>query len=235
VFYNEEDRQWYLYYYANGTNQSTVYLRRSPTPLDPTSWELLASALPWHRNGCAFRAANGTLYVIYGETYNGVYPGHYLPGIGLATSSDWATYTTVTPTLLNAVASGPEPEVCLEAGTPPVLLSTGDWLHLYAAGTPGWGPWGPGEGGGSYVAGWVVLSGRDPSVIVGRGVTHPLAPTLDFEVGTNPRYPVFRNNTLFVTSLVPAVGLGVDVFRAFYGAADANVGTAIVRVSVVPV
>jgi hypothetical protein len=72
-------------------------------------------------------------------------------------------------------------------------------------------------------------------VIVGRGVTHPLAPTLDFEVGTNPRYPVFRNNTLFVTSLVPAVGLGVDVFRAFYGAADANVGTAIVRVSVVPV
>lgn len=31
-------------------------------------------------------------------------------------------------------------EIKLEAGTHPMQLSTGDWLHFYAAATPGWVP-----------------------------------------------------------------------------------------------
>ena len=76
IFFNEDDGMWYLFYFANGTNQSTVFLRRTATPLDLGSWELLASALPWHRNGCAFKAADGKFYVLYGETYANAYPGH---------------------------------------------------------------------------------------------------------------------------------------------------------------
>ena len=229
VFFDARDGFFYLFYFANGTNQSTVFLRRSKTPLQPGSWELLASALPWHRNGCAFVAASDVTYVLWGETYAGAYPGHYVAGIGLSSTTDWRSFTTVNATLLEPANFGPQPEVCLEAATPPVRLSSGDWLHLFAAGTEGWGPWGPGVGG-SYSAGWVVLDRDDPSVIVQRSVLHPFAPTLDYEVGSSSQWPVYRNNTLFVTSLVPVEG-ETDVFRAWYGAADANVATALVRVT----
>jgi predicted GH43/DUF377 family glycosyl hydrolase len=87
-----------------------------------------------------------------------------------------------------------------------------------------------GVGNGTYSAGWVVLDRDDPSKIVQRSVVHPFAPTMDYEVGSNPAWPVYRNNTLFVTSLVPVAGK-VDTFRAWYGAADANVATAIVTVT----
>ena len=232
IFFNPTDEQFYLFYFANGTNQSTVFLRRSPTPLIMDSWELLASDLPWHRNGCAFQANNGRFYVLYGETYANAYPGKYVEGIGIAEpSSDWKTFRTLNATLLEPANFGPEPEVCLEAATPPVQLSTGDWLHLFAAGTQGWSPKGPGQFG-KYTAGWVVLDKDDPTLIVQRGIVHPFYPTTDYEIGSNPAWPVYRNNTLFVTSLVPVPG-APDVFRAWYGAADANVATAIVRVNVV--
>ena len=228
-YWNPDDNMFYLYYFANGTNQSTVFLRRTATPLIPSSWELVASALPWHRNGCAF-FANGKHYVLYGETYYPAYPGKYIGGIGIATTVDWSNYTVLDATFLNPVAHGPEPEVCLEAATPPVLLSSGDWLHMFAAGTQGWGPWGSGVVG-TYVGGWVILSGDDPSVIVQRSVTHPFSITMDYERGDNPQWPVYRNNTLFVTSLVP-IPEKPDSFRAWYGAADANVATAIITVTI---
>ena len=79
-------------------------------------------------------------------------------------------------------------------------------------------------------AGWVVLDRDDPSVIVQRSVVHPFAPIMDFEIGSSAQWPVYRNHTLFVTSLVPVEGK-VDTFRAWYGAADANVATAIVTVT----
>jgi len=231
VFFNPSDEHFYLFYFANGTNQSTVFLRRSPTPLIMDSWELLASSLPWHRNGCAFQADNGRFYVLFGETYSNAYPGKYIEGIGIAEpSDDWKTYTTLNSTLLEPANFGPEPEVCLEAATPPVQLSTGDWLFFFAAGTQGWGPWGPGLYG-KYVAGWIVLDKNDPTIIVQRGLVHPFFPSTDYEIGSNPAWPVYRNNTLFVTSLVPIPG-EKDAFRAWYGAADANVATAIVRVSI---
>ena len=207
VYFSNLDQFFYLFYFANGTNQSTVFLRRTKTPLDASSWELLASALPWHRNGCAFEADDGTAYVLWGETYADAYPGHYVAGIGLSTTKDWRSFTTVNATLLEPANFGPQPEVCLEAAT----------------------PWGPGIGG-TYSAGWVVLDRDDPSKIVQRSVVHPFAPTMDYEVGSNPAWPVYRNNTLFVTSLVPVAGK-VDTFRAWYGAADANVATAIVTVT----
>ena len=151
-------------------------------------------------------------------------------GIGIATpANDWRSFTTLNAALLEPNNFGPQPEVCLEAATPPVRLSTGDWLHLFAAGTQGWGPWGPGIGG-TYSAGWVVLDRDDPGKVVQRSVVHPFVPDMDYERGTNPRFPVCRNNTLFVTSLVPIPGR-VDAFRAWYGAADANVATAVVTVA----
>ena len=215
-----------------GVNQSTVFFRRSATPLDVHSWEPLAQALPWHRNGCVF-FAHGKHYTIFGETYAPAYPGRYIGGIGLATTTDFRSFDVVNATLMEPVPVGPEPEVCLEAATPPVQLSSGDWLHIFAAGTQGWGPWGPGRVTGSYTGGFLILDRDDPSVVVQRDVLHFFRPTMDYEIGSNARWPVCRNNTLFVTALVPIAG-EVDAFRAFYGAADANVATAVVRITQLP-
>jgi hypothetical protein len=63
------DGWWYLYYYASGSGQATVYLRKSQTPLDPSSWvPVLSKPLAWHRNGCVLLRPNGTHYVIFGES-----------------------------------------------------------------------------------------------------------------------------------------------------------------------
>lgn len=229
AWYNPVDSRYYMYYFANGTNQSTVFLRRTATPLNVSSWELVASNLPWHRNGCVIQHPNGTNYVIYGETYGRSWPGRYLQGIGIATTTDWATYNVIDDRWMEPIAAGPEPEVCLEASTHPVQLSTGDYLHFYAAGTLGWGPWGPGIGG-SYVGGFVILDKDDPTKIMQRSAVHPMVPSMDYEIGNSSAWPVYRNNTLFMTSLVP-IPNQTDTFRCWYGAADANVATAIIRVT----
>lgn len=46
------DGFWWVYTWAPGPGQQTVYLVKSATPLDPASWVRVASELPWHRNGC---------------------------------------------------------------------------------------------------------------------------------------------------------------------------------------
>ena len=71
--------------------------------------------------------------MIFGET-------GALPGIGIATTDDFVTYTYLNKTWLepNGPNDPAEPEIVLEAATAPVKLSTGDYLHIYAAGTPGW-------------------------------------------------------------------------------------------------
>ena len=51
----------------------------------------------------------------------------------------------------------------------------------------------------------------------------------DYEIG-NGIWPVQRNRTLFVTSVVPVPGAS-DTFRAWWGAADANVATGILKVT----
>ncbi len=66
-----------------------------------------------------------------------------------------------------------EPEIVLEASTAPVQLSTGDYLHIYAAGTPGW------VANGNYTGGFIILDKDDPTVILQvrpRVPSHPLWP-----------------------------------------------------------
>ena len=232
AYVNPEDGLFYLSYSAaaGAANQSAVFWRRSATPAALGSWELLAADLPWRRNGAAFYA-NGRHHVLFGETFAPAYPGRYLPGIGLATTADFRAFATLNATLMVPAPAGPDPEVCLAAAAPPVQLSTGDWLHVFAAGTQGWGPTGPGVQSGVYAAGFLVLSGADPSVVLQRDVLHFFRPDADYEAGSNPAFPARRKHTVFVTSLVPVPGQA-DVFTAWYGAADANVATATVQVTV---
>lgn len=211
---------YYLYYYANGDNLKTVYLRKSQTPLDPKSWTRVGGPLPWHRNGCVLLRDQGPHYVIFGEA------PHPLPALGIATTQDFEKYNIVNASWIFALGANntEEPEVVVEASTPVATLSTGDYIHLYSAGTPGWVP------NGNYTGGWVILDKDDPSIIKQRSTKHLLVSSVDYEIGDGP-YPVQRHRTIFVTSIVPTGN--TDEFRVWYGAADANVGTAIIRVTII--
>ena len=69
-----------------------------------------------------------------------------------------------------------------------------------------------------------------PTGLQWRGLPpHPHTRAQDYEIG-NGIWPVQRNRTLFVTSLVPVPG-EIDTYRAWWGAADANVATGIVKVT----
>eukprot|EP01006_Ploeotia_vitrea_P044893 TRINITY_DN66882_c4_g11_i1.p1 TRINITY_DN66882_c4_g11~~TRINITY_DN66882_c4_g11_i1.p1 ORF type:complete len:339 (+),score=17.60 TRINITY_DN66882_c4_g11_i1:25-1017(+) len=212
------DGYYYLFYYASGVGERTVYIRRSNTPLDPDSWQRLSAPLPWHRNGCVLLREKPPHYVIYGESPP-------LKALGLATTTDFQSFKTVNGSFLrpNGAKDKKEPEIVVEASTPLVKLSTGDYLHIYSAGTPGWVPH------GNYTGGWIVLDGKDPTKIVQRSAEHVLVPTMDYEIGDGP-YPVQRHRTIFATSLLPTGTK--DEFRVWYGAADANVATALLKVTV---
>ena len=176
----------YLYYFASGIGQATVYLRRTLTPMNVSSWEpVLDKPLPWHRNGCTILRPTGPHYVFFGESPP-------LPGLGVATTTDFKTYTVLNDKWMvpNGANDTSAPEIVIEAGSTPVQLSTGDYLHLYAAGTPGW------VANGNYTGGWVIMDKDDPTRIVAKSTSHLFVPTMDYEIGmgTGP-YPVNRNRT----------------------------------------
>jgi len=158
-------------------------------------------------------------YCIFGESPP-------LPALGLATTEDMISFKAINGSFIpsNGPKDEKEPEVVVEASTPVVQLSTGDYLHIYSAGTPGW------VANGNYTAGWVILDPVDPSIIKQRSSEHLFIPTVPWEIG-NGIYPVQRNRTIFPTSIVPT---GVtDEFRVWYGAADANVASAVIQVHII--
>lgn len=70
----------------------------------------------------------------------------------------------------------------------------------------------------------------DPTHIIQRsGGPHPFVPVKDYEIG-NGIWPVQRNRTLFLTSVVPIAGK-TDTFRVWYGAADANIASMVIQVT----
>jgi predicted GH43/DUF377 family glycosyl hydrolase len=209
---------YYLFYYANGVNQSTVYLRKTKTPADLTSWQRVGPVLPWHRNGCVLIRPSPPHYVIFGEAPP-------LPGVGIASTPDIETFKTLNAELIkpNGAANVNAPEIVIEASTPVVQLSTGDYFHIYSAGTPGW------VANGNYTAGWIVLDKTDPTIVKQRSATHFFSAEKDYEGVGKSIYPVQRNRTLFPTSLIPTGKK--DEFRVWYGAADASVASAIVQVT----
>lgn len=123
-------------------------------------------------------------------------------------------------------------------GPPPLLLSTGDYLFLHnSAGPDGYHP------------SWAILSGADPSIVLARADEPLLSPTLPWEEGVAPyvhtytcslrkllmyaigcicRWTCNVQNVVFLEGAQPTEQ--PDVFRVFFGGADAVVGTALIAV-----
>jgi hypothetical protein len=251
AFYYE--RSYYNFYYrkehpgADCTDpQCTVRLAKSATPLDASSWKEVGT-YPWHRNGCcAMKRRGERSYCIWGEG-----PGPF-PGLGISytLNLDGGVFTPANWSVAEGVDSpvtsdgryllpfGPSrQEVKLEAGTQLLQLGSGDWIHFYAAATPGWVP------NGNYTAGFLVLDRDDPSKIIQRSRTHLLIPYYDYETLCNGapdcEYRGERKNVIFLSSATPlppspTSPTGTDRFRLFFGGGDGNVGTAVVQVVLSP-
>jgi predicted GH43/DUF377 family glycosyl hydrolase len=112
------------------------------------------------------------------------------------------------------------------AGPPPARLSTGDYLYIYNIDT-GY-PYHPSPLG-RCSAGWVILDGEDPTVVVARAAEPLLTPTLSWEHCEPKGYTCQEPEVIFATGLKP---VGNDEFLVLYGAADTYVGMA--RIKVVP-
>lgn len=149
VFYNG---QFYNFAYGSNPKQAagdnctdglcTVILSKTATPLVADSWEHIGT-YPWHRNGCCTMKPKGERsFCIFGEG-----PGP-LPGLGIAYTTDIDEGRFIQANWSSGVAPGNEmwleplgaaqQEIKLEAGTHIQTLSTGDYIHFYAAATPGW-------------------------------------------------------------------------------------------------
>ena len=178
------DGKYYLFYYAAKAPttptcdpaqdaECAVPLASSATPWNGSSWQAIGT-YPWHRNGCCMMAPRGQKsYCIWGEG-----PGPF-PGLGISVTTDidggvftqvpWAAPPAGVTSPLTADRQWLLPlgadaqEIKLEAGTHGVRLSTGDWVHFYAAATPGWVP------NGNYTAGYIILDKDEPTKIVQRG------------------------------------------------------------------
>ncbi len=95
---------------------------------------------------------------------------------------------------------------------------------MYNAATTGWIP------NGNYTSGWLILDKDNPSIIKQRSTVHLLVPTEDYEIGILP-WPEQHKRVVYAASLVPTET--PNLFRLWYGAADANVASALVQINIV--
>lgn len=139
--------------------------------------------------------------------------------IHLSRSRDLTQWPIGTPFLTNTSWGNPH----VEAGPPPLRLSTGDWLFFHNSWSANF-PEPPG-----YQPAWVILSGDDPTVIVQRA-SEPLWSPADADWMTGDA-PSWCNvpNVAFVEAAHPVAE--PDTFRVYFGGADAVVGTAVVKVT----
>jgi predicted GH43/DUF377 family glycosyl hydrolase len=110
-----------------------------------------------------------------------------------------------------------------ESGPPPMELDNGDILFFYNSAQVGW----PQDLSTAYHVGWVVLDGKDPTIIKARSSEPLLGPIYPWEQGQSP-YACNAPNVVFLEAAYP---LGEDRFQVFFGGADATIGSAVIEVN----
>jgi predicted GH43/DUF377 family glycosyl hydrolase len=121
----------------------------------------------------------------------------------------------------------------VESAMPPLTLSDGNMIFFYDS----VGPW---NGTSGFQPGWAILNGSDPTQVLARASVPPLPYVLPWEAGVRPQWPC---NTRHVSNLGgghavpgpnPMGGGDGDLFRVYFGGADAVVGSALISVQLAP-
>ena len=213
--YNSADGLYYMFYTAY--NGSAIHLSLATTT-NPTS-----GSSAWNRRGPLFPTLQNTksAALLLRDS-----PPHYLfwgdHDIRVTTSADPTVWTDTGSILLSPRTDKFDSQL-VESGPPPLRLSTGDYLFFYNSAELGW----PKNTSTNYNVGYVILSGEDPSVILVRSSVPLLTPKYSWEQGVSP----YACNVPNVVFLEAAHAVGRDHFRVFFGAADANIGSAIIKVT----
>ena len=107
------------------------------------------------------------------------------------------------------------------------------YVTCFACADDSVGPW---NGTSGFQPGWAILDGKDPTIVLARATVPILPYVLPWEAGDRPTWPC---NTRHVSNLggghaVPGPNPlgGRDLFRVYFGGADAVVGTALISVNV---
>ena len=225
--------EWHLTYdncTQNCFPTRTTMLSTSRDPFDPAAWTFRGPLLGDHAPytaGAALLFRDGApgapphlAFVGDSDTANVMW-------LAESQASDGESWAVVNKTWMSAregcwdshgVAPGPQPE----------RLSSGDFLMIYNTDT-GF-PYRPNPLG-RCSAGWAILDGADPTLVVARSSGALLVPELPYETcassgqGESCQQPM----VVFVTGLRP---LGGDEFLVIYGGADTVVGVSRIFVNV---
>ena len=110
----------------------------------------------------------------------------------------------------------------VEAGPPPMKLSTGDYVFFHNSWDGAHWPQGVG-----YQPAWVVLNGSDLSQIISRAPAPLWNPDKEPWMAGMPPYTCNVANVSFLEAAHPVAGL-TDTFRVYFGGSDAVIGSAVV-------
>jgi predicted GH43/DUF377 family glycosyl hydrolase len=212
IAYNKADGLYYMFYTAYNGKDIQLSLATTKNPTSASGWTKHGAVFPDVQNtksGALLLRDSGPHYLLWGDH-----------DIRITSSENPLVWPEVGDVLISPRADHFDSQL-VESGPPPLKLSTGDYLFFYNSAELGW----PAEGT-AYNVGWLVLSGSDPSTILSRSSVPLMSPFYEWEAGLSP-YTCNVPNVVFLEAARP---LGDDSFEVFFGAADATIGSAVVKV-----
>ena len=223
--FDKETQRYYLLYNAYGPGGAFLALASTTEPTKRDGWTRHGKIFgnkTAHKSGSIVLREAGPHYVIWGcdgmlkITPSVIFNNH--------TRSLIAWNYSASKNLFGVRKVPFWDTIFVESAMPPLKLSNGDLLFFYNS-------MGGYNSTGGFQPGWVVLSGDDPTTVLARSSVPPMMYSLDWEIGKAP-WPC---NTPNVANLGGGHPTGAkDEFRLYLGGADAVVGSAIVRVKLVP-
>lgn len=242
MLYNHQDKQYYMFYTAYNGQDIYMSLATSKNPIGSANeapiWERHGAVFPdfpSSKSGALMIRDSGPHYLIWGDS-----------DIRIAASYDPMVWPSDGGSLFLQTREDKFDSKLVESGPPPLLLSNGDYIFFYNSATVGW-PDEPGivlacllvctcnhitpicsfcDIGSAYHPGYVILDGKDPTVIKQRSDEPLLTPLFASERGVEP-YTCNVPNVIFLEAARP---IGVDTFEVYFGAADAALGSAVIEV-----
>lgn len=152
MVYNQKDSFYYMMYTAYNGSSILLSLARSKNPTDRNSWDRLGPVFPNYQN-----SKSGAILIRDS-------PPHYLfwgdSDIRVTKSNDITKWDSIGEIFLSPRADHFDSRL-VESGPPPLLLTNGDYLFIYNSAEKGW----PEDPKTAYHVGWVILDGKDPTII----------------------------------------------------------------------
>jgi predicted GH43/DUF377 family glycosyl hydrolase len=218
IKFNPEDGLYYMFYTAYNGKDIFLSLATTPNPTVSDKWTRHGAVFPEIQNSKSgallLRSKHqGPNFLYWGDS-----------SIKITSSYDPAHWPSDGGKVFIETRADHFDSKLVESGPPPLQLLNGDYIFFYNSATVGW----PDEPGSAYHPGWVILDGKDPSVIKQRSEEPLLTPQYAWETGATP-YTCNVPNVVFLEAARRTEAKS-DTFEVYFGGADAVIGSAVVEV-----